>query len=177
MPGTSISLDPFIPAELHDGIDRLVMENLDILPAWILDLYVMWDTDQAPGCSAAITPRVDYRRATLKIGPKWAENVESYRRNVIIHEFLHAHAWPLHAVGCDAVDHIRESNAALADRYQENMREANEQITCDLTELIIRLLKRADGDKSEEATPMPPLVRAEPVDKGRRLDTPNGGAT
>lgn len=158
MPGTRVTYDIEIPAELQDGIVRQVEENVDILPAWCLSLYVLWDTEQEPGCAAAVEPNLAYRRAALRIGPKWPQNTDPYRREIIVHEFLHAHDWPLVKLLHDMADMLEKNYDApvLAARLRDEIATAREQATTDLTELVVRLLKRGDNAASVDVGALSP---------------------
>jgi hypothetical protein len=168
MPGVRVTYALDFPPELIDNVRYHVERNLDILPAWVLSLYVDYDTSQKQGCAAAVEPDVRYRRAALHIAPEWPTDTESYRDEIIVHEFLHAHSWPLVEVCSDGAQIIEESFDAkiVANRLRDAMRTAMEQITTDLTELVMRHIKRGDLAGDDGGAPPPVATgRDGPPDK------------
>jgi hypothetical protein len=152
MPGVRVTYDPLLPWEMADKIRFHVESNLDILPAWVISLYVTWDTEQEEGCTAAVEPNVSYRRALLRIGPKWPENNEAYRKEVIVHEFLHVHDWPFVVLAYELTNILEKNYDApvLAAQLREQLNAAKEQICTDTTELVMRLLKRGDPASADD---------------------------
>lgn len=153
MPGITVTFDEALSPELEAGIQRHVDGNLDILPAWVLRLFVRWDPNDRPNCIAAVTPNVAYRRAYLAIAASWPDNDAKGRDETIIHEFLHVHVWPLVQLVNDVADMVEKNFSApvVADRMRAELMTANEQVTSDLTELVLRLLKQDDKPASDDA--------------------------
>jgi hypothetical protein len=151
MPGTTVTFDVNLPPELERGIEHHVNSNLDLLPVWLIKLFVKWDPAEKPGCIASVTPNLAYRRAYVAIEAAWPDNDERSRDETIVHEFLHVHSWPLVQVARDMADMIEKNFSApvVADRFRDEINTANEQVTSDLTELVLRLLKRDDSARDD----------------------------
>lgn len=165
LPRVTVSYAEDFPHELLEGVRHHVEGNLDILPSWLVLLHVTYDADLPENITAQMQTRVDYRRAYLQIGGRWPGEEEKYRRQVIIHEFLHIQVAPLHLVLSKALDFIEPKSKEVHDLMNDDRQIAHEQTVVDLTELVERLLAR--GDEADAATATP--YQVQPIDCGHGL--------
>lgn len=134
----SIVWDADFPVEVRFLLGELGLEHLaaTLLPRWVEEVRIRWYPDLE--AVAECTVQEDYRGLVLRFSPKVLEQPD--RRRLIVHELMHAYNVPIAVTLRNALKHVE--GKAAQDVLDELVTKKVEESTCDLADLICRLLEQ-----------------------------------
>lgn len=127
-----------VKPEVRAIFEPLVLKHLDLLPGWITELSIQYDAGNERNCPAQTTTLFEYRKAYLELNGASLEQTDESRERVIVHEMLHPIVEPTR----NPIKYLLEQTALSAtekELLREQMRQANEGVVSDLTELVLQL--------------------------------------
>lgn len=129
--------DPDFPPEVAAALRGAELEKLAgvILPRWVEHVRIRWYPNLE--AVAECTVQDDYRYVVLRFSPTFLE--EPHRRNLIVHELAHSLNVPIASTLRNALKHVE--GKAAQEILDEVVTRKVEECTCDLADLICRLLK------------------------------------
>lgn len=130
------------PDELLESVLTSLKTVEWLLPPWCISACVFWDDEEVEGvCHADID--YDYRRYKINFGPKWLTQDTETRREILTHEFIHAHNILISQFAEREIERLIPEDEA--PKYRASVLEALsirvEQATCDLTHCINQRIK------------------------------------
>jgi hypothetical protein len=162
----NISYRPGLPMEVRIAVEEHLTKWAHVVPAWCLELNVIWDDDNT-SAAASMTVHYEYRRSDLKIFPNFLTCADLRERN-ILHELLHIVTEPMYNTMKDLKGVVADKHPEMKAWAEENMRMAVEMVTCDLTAALLHqlallpLLHQSEWVISGADTAGPVSLRREP---------------
>jgi hypothetical protein len=125
------------PEELRHVCEPYLLANLSILPRWVNELRVQFDTQS--GSAMRVTVHHEYRCGNVWFCADWFTCTDAYRHSAIRHEFAHFPHEVLSAFCRTLIDTFNRD-----DRFQAHLREdlrvALEMATTDVEEMLTAAL-------------------------------------
>lgn len=151
MSQTPFRWDKGIPAEVLPAL-RQVLEPLAwLVPGWCQRVYVYWhDKDVANehenGITISTSCHYDYRYTTLNFYPSFLAQSEEEKREMAMHDLLHAFSSVLAGFASDAIERLLPKDDAPKYREQvlEELRIRHESWTQDLAHCLFQKLSEPE---------------------------------
>ena len=111
---------------------------LEMLPQWVLDFR--WEYEEPEDGTNWATAYTNYgsRGAKISVTPLFFALPWSEQRRTVLHEVIHLYQGPEAAITSQVLNSLREMDQRLADVFSQQLSEARESTTEDLTRLIER---------------------------------------
>ncbi|MEO7367531.1 MAG: hypothetical protein ABIZ36_06215 [Gemmatimonadaceae bacterium] len=124
--------------EVRFAIEPHIRKWAFLVPAWCEEVNVTWQDDDTDG-ALNVEVFYEYRRADLNVLPNFLTGERCRERNVV-HELLHIITAPL-ANTCQAMrEAVKKHAPDIEDWATEIIRQSDEAVTCDLTNLVMNSL-------------------------------------
>lgn len=137
---------PVCPTEVKDAILPLLEKWSWIVPSWVHDCKVFFVDDNSAKLS--ITVRESNRDALLNVHPDWLMDTD-YRESAVVHELCHCYSTPMQKVGEEYIRQNPDYPTPGTKMTEFALTEALERMTCDLAELMMRIIASAEFNRAE----------------------------
>jgi hypothetical protein len=134
-----VEYKPHWPDAIRPVVEEALARGLalGILPHWLEDLWVYWDGDEKD-CPIHVDVDPCYLNAKLIVCTGFVETDPETRLVMLVHEFFHVHTAPLVLAARDIAGEVKKGNEALGERYEEEVRRANERVATTLESAFSR---------------------------------------
>lgn len=138
--GVRIIWGEAVPELVREGVEEHVTRYAVLLPAWCVELRVLWEGSETPN-AATMNTFPEYRFAQLVLRPGMATGDAETRRRDIRHELLHVALAPTRHLVFDLLEafNAEEDHPVIHRTFRELARMANEGAVQDLAEAIGRI--------------------------------------
>lgn len=151
-----IEYDRDIPDGILERIKPLVSEYVILLPSWVEEVRVSWNSQDETGSAMCVYSFKDYQWVKLVINQHALTSDKALLREYVRHEMCHPMLQQTKAVQADLLEalDLENSNPALFRWAQKQITEANEAATQAMCEAI-RRIEDLYTEKEEETLDLP----------------------